>query len=63
MQNSRPLPLPDDLDVLRAEHESLEARLLELERHRSLSPEEQYEIQVIKKRKLAIKDRIASLES
>jgi len=34
----------------------------QLDRHLSLSPEEQYEKQVIKKRKLVLKDRIAHLE-
>lgn len=47
-----------DLDQLRMEHGHLEARLQRLDRHRSLSPEEQYEMQVIKKRKLAIKDQM-----
>jgi hypothetical protein len=51
-----------DLDQLRIEHGHLEARLQKLDRHRSLSPEEQYEIQVIKKRKLAIKDQMRQLE-
>lgn len=51
----------NDLDSLRAEHRELETRLRKLDRHRSLSPEEQYEMQVIKKRKLALKDRIARM--
>ena len=51
------------LDQLRIQHGDLDARLQQLDRHRSLSPEEQYEKQVIKKRKLALKDRIESLQS
>jgi hypothetical protein len=51
------------LDQLRTKHGSLDARLQQLDRHRSLSPEEQYEVQIIKKRKLALKDRIESLQS
>lgn len=49
-------------DELRLEHGTLDARLRQLDRHRSLSPEEQYEVQVIKKRKLALKDRLSRLE-
>lgn len=49
------------IDELTEEHATLDARLLELEAQRSLSPEEQYEKAIIKKRKLAIKDRIQQL--
>jgi len=49
------------LDALRAEHEALDTRLGKLDRLRSLSPEEQYEMMVIKKRKLALKDQISRL--
>ncbi len=49
------------VEELKAEHANLEARLEELGRQRSLSPEEQYEKAIIKKRKLAIKDRIQQL--
>ncbi len=64
MQSARTTSLPaaEDLVVLRSEHESLDLRLGQLDRHLSLSPEEQYEKQVIKKRKLVLKDRIAHLE-
>ena len=51
-------PSDEALTLLRAEHADLEARLEQLENLRSLSPEEQYEKQVIKKRKLFLKDRI-----
>ena len=57
------VPLADELMALKTEHESPDVRLRQLDRHLSLSPEEQYEMQVIKKRKLAIKDRIANLEN
>lgn len=43
------------------EHEILEIRLGQLDKHLSLSPEEQYEKQVIKKRKLAIKDQLQDI--
>ena len=48
-----------DSTQLRQEHAALDQRLQELGRLRSLSPEEQYEKMVIKKRKLAIKDMLA----
>ena len=51
-----------NLTTLRQEHETLDSRLQKLDRQRSLSPEEQYEMMVIKKRKLALKDRINSME-
>lgn len=47
-----------NLEDLRHEHSTLDTRLKQLEAHRSLSPQEQYEKAIIKKRKLAIKDRI-----
>lgn len=50
----------ETLESLRDAHQHLERRLNKLDGHRSLSPEEQYEVQVLKKRKLAIKDRIRS---
>jgi len=50
-----------DIDELQREHAALEHRLDELKQQRSLSAEEQYEKSIIKKRKLAIKDRIQSL--
>lgn len=52
-----------DLKMLKAEHQTLENRLLELERHLALSPEEKYEVIFIKKRKLSVKDRMQSLEA
>jgi hypothetical protein len=50
-------------EQLQSEHQTLEARLERLKRPRSLSPEENAEIQRIKKRKLAIKDQMRSIEA
>ena len=60
-RSARAFPFADDVDMLREEHQNLETRLRQLERQRSLSPVEQYEVQVLKKRKLALKDRIQNL--
>jgi uncharacterized protein YdcH (DUF465 family) len=49
------------LEQLRSEHARLEARLRELDRHLSLSPEEQVERARIKKAKLQLKDDILHL--
>jgi hypothetical protein len=48
-------------EQLEAEHHALEARLHELDRHLSLTAEEQAERARLKKLKLAMKDRIAKL--
>ena len=53
---------PDSLESLRARHAEIEDRLERLERLRSLSPEEQYERAVLKKRKLVLKDQIRRAE-
>jgi hypothetical protein len=50
------------LAQLRAEHRALETRLAELERHLSLTAEEQLERATLKKRKLLTKDRISRLD-
>jgi hypothetical protein len=62
MPTAQPTQPTVDLAQLRDEHAALEARLHELERQRSLSPEERYEILVIKKRKLALKDLLTHPE-
>jgi uncharacterized protein YdcH (DUF465 family) len=49
------------LEQLRTEHARLEMRLAELERHLSLSPEEQRERAEIKKAKLQLKDTMLHL--
>ncbi len=54
----QPTLAEDSLEALRETHRQLEQRLEQLDRHRSLSPEEQFEVQVLKKRKLALKDRM-----
>jgi uncharacterized protein YdcH (DUF465 family) len=51
----------DRLQQLRSEHHRLEMRLAELERHLSLSPEEQRERAEIKKAKLQLKDTMLHL--
>jgi len=47
-----------NLENLRSQHQELEARLAVLERQLTLTPEEQAERVRLKKKKLAIKDRI-----
>lgn len=47
---------------LRERHSEIERRLSELERHISLTPEEQLERAGLKKEKLRSKDRLAVLE-
>lgn len=49
------------LEALRTEHAKLEMRLAELERHLSLSPDEQRERAEIKKAKLQLKDTMLHL--
>ena len=49
------------LEQLRQEHARLEMRLSELERHLSLSPDEQRERAELKKAKLQLKDTILHL--
>ena len=49
------------IEQLRAEHKALEARLAELDRHLSLTPEEQVERSRLKKLKLAAKDEMSRL--
>jgi uncharacterized protein YdcH (DUF465 family) len=49
------------IEQLRSEHARLEMRLAELERHLSLSPEEQRERAELKKAKLQLKDSLLHL--
>ncbi len=51
----------ESVETLRAEHHAIEARLAELERHKSLSTDEQAERSRLKNLKLATKDRLARL--
>jgi uncharacterized protein YdcH (DUF465 family) len=60
----KPMIKPDlsnRLESLRSEHHKLEMRLAELERHLSLSPDEQRERAEIKKAKLQLKDTMLHL--
>ncbi len=60
----KPMIKPDlsnRLEALRSEHHKLEMRLAELERHLSLSPDEQRERAEIKKAKLQLKDTMLHL--
>jgi uncharacterized protein YdcH (DUF465 family) len=50
------------LEALRSEHARLEMRLAELERHLSLSPDEQRERSELKKAKLQLKDTMLHLQ-
>lgn len=50
------------LQVLRVEHRALDQRLQELEKHLSLTPQEQQEVARIKKQKLHKKDEITRIE-
>jgi uncharacterized protein YdcH (DUF465 family) len=50
------------IERLRDEHARLETRLKELERHLSLSPDEQRERVELKKAKLQLKDTMLHLE-
>ena len=52
----------ETVESLQQTHQQLERRLNKLDRHRSLSPEEQFEVQVLKKRKLALKDRMIAMQ-
>ena len=50
------------LEQLKSEHHQLEIRLAELERHLSLSPDEQRERVELKKAKLQLKDTMLHLQ-
>jgi uncharacterized protein YdcH (DUF465 family) len=50
---------PDSLEQLAEDHRALEMRLAELDRHLTLTSEEQLERARLKKLKLAMKDRLA----
>ena len=53
-----PADVSAHLDFLKSEHAKLELRLKELDRHLSLSPEEQLERANLKKAKLQLKDQL-----
>lgn len=52
-----------DLEELKRQHRELDEALQELTQYGRLSPLQQHEAAVMKKRKLALKDRIAALAS
>ena len=58
VKTSTPADVARHLDSLKAEHRRLEERLRELEKHLSLTPDEQIERATIKKTKLQLKDDI-----
>jgi hypothetical protein len=54
-------PRTESLEALMAEHQAIEARLAELDRHLTLTSEEQLEHARLKKLKLLTKDQMARL--
>jgi len=54
--------LEERLQVLRVEHKALDQSLREIEKHLSLTPQEQQEVARIKKQKLHKKDEISRIE-
>jgi uncharacterized protein YdcH (DUF465 family) len=52
-----------EIEGLKARHDEIEKRLSELERHLSLTPDEQIERSQLKKEKLRAKDRLALLSA
>ena len=56
-----PVSEGEQAERLRKRHDELERRLAELERHLSLSPEEQVERSQLKKEKLRTKDELRRL--
>ncbi len=55
--------IEERLAVLRVEHKALDQSLREIEKHLSLTPQEQQEVARIKKQKLHKKDEISRIES
>lgn len=54
--------LQEKIETLRVEHRALDEKACELEKHLTLTPQEQQELTRIKKRKLQLKDEIARYE-
>ena len=52
-----------EVENLKARHDEIEKRLSDLERHLSLTPDEQIERSQLKKEKLRTKDRLAQLSA
>ncbi|MBN2723377.1 MAG: DUF465 domain-containing protein [Deltaproteobacteria bacterium] len=55
--------LEEKLQILKVEHRALDQRLVELEKHLSMTPEEHVEAARIKKQKLKKKDEMSAIES
>jgi hypothetical protein len=55
------VPLSEDADALERRHQELERKLAALDRHLSLTPDEQVERARLKKEKLWVKDRLLLL--
>jgi hypothetical protein len=53
----------DEVQALTSQHQDLERRLHDLDRHLALGAEEQLERTRLKKEKLRVKDRLALLEA
>ena len=62
-QAERTIPTERTLAELVNEHRRIDDRIKHLERQRSLTSAEQFEVQTLKKQKLLFKDRIARLSS
>jgi len=54
--------LEEKLQVLKIEHQALDKRLIELERHLSMTTEEQLEAARLKKQKLRKKDEMSIIK-
>jgi hypothetical protein len=54
-------PVADQVEELRQQHHELKRQLESLNKHLSLTPDEQIQSARIKKEKLLLKDRIAAL--
>jgi len=54
--------IQEKIETLRVEHRALDEKAAEIEKHLSLTPQEQQELTRIKKRKLQLKDEIARHE-
>jgi hypothetical protein len=61
MQNAPMASAEDEVETLRKRHAELESRLTVLDKHLSLTPDEQVERARIKKEKLWVKDRMMAL--
>lgn len=63
MNNELKAELEEKLQVLKVEHKALDQRLVEIESHLSMTPQEQVEAARLKKQKLRKKDEMSMVES